>query len=511
MRILIVEDSIKAIRGLKNLISDLNEEHIIVGEAINGIEGIELCKKMKPDLIISDVKMPDMDGITMMKYLREKERLNIKVIFLSGYAEFELAQSAIECGAYRYLIKPVNIENLSRIISELNKDMYNPIEGKNLVVEYIRDSILLEDEKKIKGNPKYRDLSRFENDEIFTCFFYSTSFNDKLVKKIDRHISNSIYRDKFYISIITLERMGVISIILISKNEDKKGLRYKEGYNLSNEINKIINLEVDAIGYYCKYELNESCIEDIWKNIRWGLILSNDNVLTHEIISKYNNIAVDTQYPVKIINSINKYIFNLEYEKASEKLDELYEKFFLIKCSPEKLIDIIMNTYFTILNTIKEQNKVAFKFLVVNKIIYRLENIYYWTDIRRINKIIQDSLIEKKLDTNCYSLIVNKFINIIMFRYMEDLTLNKIANELGVTQEYLCTSIKKEIGISFVNYLNNIRIENACKIILNSDKKFNEIYMDVGFNDINYFYKVFKKITGYTTKEYLAVFKVKQI
>lgn len=511
MRILIVEDSIKAIRGLRNLISDLNEDHIIVGEAINGIEGIELCKKMKPDLIISDVKMPDMDGISMMKYLREEERLDIKVIFLSGYAEFELAQSAIECGAYRYLIKPVNIEKLTGIIRELNKEIYNPIGRKNLLVEYIRDSLLLDGENKIKDNPKYKDLSRFMNDEIYMCFFYSNNFNDKIIRKIDRHIANSLYREKFYINLIILEQIGVISIILISKNENNTTFRYKEGYSLANEINTIINLEIDTIGYYCEYQLDEPCIQKIWKRIRWGLVLGNNNVLTDERILKYKNIAIDVQYPSKIINCINKHIFNLEYKNVSNKLNELYESFVLLKCTPEKLIDIIMNSYFTIVNTIKEQNRDAFKFLVVNKIIHRLENIYYWTDIQKINKLIEDSLIEKKFDIKCYSLIVNKFINIIKFRYMEDITLNKIANELGITQEYLCTSIKKETGISFVNYLNNIRIENACKIILNSDKKFNQIYQEVGFNDINYFYRVFKKVTGYTTKEYLAVFKSKEI
>lgn len=511
MRILIVEDSIKAIRGLKNLINGLEEEHIIVGEALNGIEGIELCKKFKPDLIISDVKMPDMDGISMMKQLREKERINIKVIFLSGYAEFELAQSAIECGAYRYLIKPVNIEKLSCIINDLNKEMYNPIEGKNLVVEYIRDSILLKDEKKIKDNPKYKDLNRFKKDEIFMSLFYSTNLSENLLEKIDRHISNSIYKEKFYISIITLERIGIISIILISKHEDKKDLRYREGYSLCNEINKIINVEVDAIGYYCKCELNDYCIDNIWSKVRWGLIIGNNDIITNNDISKHKNIDLDIIQPVKIINFINKSIFNLEYEKIPKKLDDLYNMFISYKCNPDKLIDIIMNSYFTILNTIKEQNKAAFKYLVANKIIYRLENIYYWTDVRAINKIIQDSLIEKKFNTNCYSLIVNKFINIIKFRYMEDITLNKVATELGVTQEYLCTSIKKETGISFVNYLNNVRIENACKMILNSDKKLNEIYREIGFNDINYFYKVFKKTTGYTTKEYLAVFKIKKV
>lgn len=114
---IIVDDEYFTIEGMK-LIIDWSFYNIeIVGTAVSGREGIELAKRIKPDIILSDIKMFGMDGISMLDNIR-KEGIKSKFIIMSGYKQFEYAQRAIEVGIEGYLLKPVNKEHLISIVQK---------------------------------------------------------------------------------------------------------------------------------------------------------------------------------------------------------------------------------------------------------------------------------------------------------------------------------------------------------------------------------------------------------
>lgn len=90
----------------------------IAGQASDGEQGLELIKEVCPDVIFLDIKMPKMDGLSMLKKLREKQN-DTPVIIMSGYAEFSYAQKAIDYGVYKYLTKPINTDELEQIITKI--------------------------------------------------------------------------------------------------------------------------------------------------------------------------------------------------------------------------------------------------------------------------------------------------------------------------------------------------------------------------------------------------------
>ena len=110
MRILIVEDEIKIRRGLAGLIAKTTGDEI-VGEARNGREGLELILRTNPDLVITDVKMPEMDGLEMLQAMKE-QNLDVHCVILSGYSEFAYARKAISYGVDDYLLKPLAPEDI---------------------------------------------------------------------------------------------------------------------------------------------------------------------------------------------------------------------------------------------------------------------------------------------------------------------------------------------------------------------------------------------------------------
>lgn len=106
MKIVIVEDEIRIREGLSKLVRKLNENYEVVGEASNGVEGLEVIRSVQPDVIITDIKMPMMDGLEMLNLLADKE-IKAKTIVLSAYSEFEYARQAMRLGVKEYLLKPI--------------------------------------------------------------------------------------------------------------------------------------------------------------------------------------------------------------------------------------------------------------------------------------------------------------------------------------------------------------------------------------------------------------------
>ena len=111
MRILIVEDEIKIRTGMARLIS-AHTSHTIIGEAKNGKEGLEMAMRLHPELIISDIRMPEMDGLEMMEAL-DREGISCHRVVLSGYSEFEYARKAMRYGVEDYLLKPLAAEDVT--------------------------------------------------------------------------------------------------------------------------------------------------------------------------------------------------------------------------------------------------------------------------------------------------------------------------------------------------------------------------------------------------------------
>ena len=120
MRIVIVEDEVHIRTGMVRLLHQINPKHEVVGKADNGQSGFELICRERPDLIIVDIRMPDMDGLTMIRKLKE-EKVSCQILVLSAYSEFEYAREAIELGIVSYLLKPLKIAEFKKALEQVEE------------------------------------------------------------------------------------------------------------------------------------------------------------------------------------------------------------------------------------------------------------------------------------------------------------------------------------------------------------------------------------------------------
>ena len=123
MRMMIIEDEQRARRGLKGLLlATAEEQDEIVAEASNGKDGLELIKTLKPDVVFTDIEMPYINGLELIKNVR-KEGLTTIFVIISAYAEFEYARSAISLGVTEYLVKPLIMEDVEQALESVKKRM----------------------------------------------------------------------------------------------------------------------------------------------------------------------------------------------------------------------------------------------------------------------------------------------------------------------------------------------------------------------------------------------------
>ena len=129
----IADDEMWVIVGLKKRIEKTGLPFQVIGEANNGIMALEEIEKKKPDILFTDIRMPGYSGLELLELLRKKE-LQTKVILISGYAEFEYAQSAIRNGAYDYLLKPIDQEKLQIVLERILGDGAGILENEQELV-----------------------------------------------------------------------------------------------------------------------------------------------------------------------------------------------------------------------------------------------------------------------------------------------------------------------------------------------------------------------------------------
>lgn len=120
-KVLIADDEVWIGFGIKKLIHKSGQPFTVIGEAPNGIRAYEMVKKEQPDLLITDIRMPGLNGLELMRKLRAEEN-PVGVVFISGYAEFEYAREAISLGAFDYLLKPIEEESLTAILSRFREE-----------------------------------------------------------------------------------------------------------------------------------------------------------------------------------------------------------------------------------------------------------------------------------------------------------------------------------------------------------------------------------------------------
>lgn len=524
INILIVDDEPFIRQGLKILINWNFYGYNIIGEASNGNEAIKFVEKNKVDLIISDIKMPEMDGLGLAKSIYEKYNGKIKCIMLSGYYEFEYAKKAIKYGVKEYILKPIQREELIGILISLKEEYekereFDRIKAKNekVIYEGYLNKILCnnyseDDINYVNKYLIYKKYLRYINIEIYSdenSEEIRTCSKLEVYNKLRQWVGEKNYYNIVY-DIIKEDKIEGIGLIFSSVLAEELGINeqqyideVKKLLNSSNEYTcrlligkKVETLNEIGISYNSLYMIKILQNNTNKKYIFYYDYIDNKKSIDYNLINK--NIdklikSIEDSDVVKIENCIDMFYRAFNKDTNNLKIIKIYIDYLL--CN---LINIIKE-----LTSNKNKDK-ALEYINVelfNKIItsgnagdlkkFCVEVSTYIRDLRNSSMHNILALIDKEVNEN----------------YMKPLTLKYLSEKYYLNTAYLGQIFKKNYNKSFKDHLNYYRIEKASLMLKRSNEKIYKIAEDVGYNNTDYFISKFVQIKGITPLQYRKKFR----
>ena len=507
MKIIIVEDEIRIREGLIKLLRRIDQDFQVVGEADNGKNGLELILSLKPDLIITDVQMPVMDGLEMLCCL-QKEGFLPKVIILSAYSEFSYAQQAIRLGVSEYLIKPIMINELTQSLRAVELQLQTEAQESGLPELYSLDQVMvgfqmgrLENNAALEGYVRKKFSVEINGNYILILAYLGDRYEEK--KKRIIPILHTLLKNIISEECRLLDFLAFKSCLFIFPNE-------KEETDLVKTFQKMIlsRISLDEtisfgwIGFSGLGKLAKS-ISLLQSYMDWSIPLGNGVIIHYPRIKQLQTIPLG--YPVDIETQMKTALCMASQKKLQESFRE-FQNYFRkdLLYDPKKIKESYLRFIWSSMNVAKELDLPQHLGLEQQPVMERVMNAVTGKELENIMAEIL-ALLPIKIgsdDENQMRLIIRKTKSLIHEFYARGITLEEIAEKLHVTPEYLGSQFHKEMGVTFSAYIKEYRIQKAKKLLIGTNLKLYEITRQVGYETPKYFSKIFREVTGQLPAEY---------
>lgn len=535
--LLIVDDEQLERDGLYSMIDWSNFKISDIMTAKNGFDALRKAEKMKPDILITDVKMPGMTGLELVVKLKDKIE-NLKVIFTSGYDDADFMRNALRLNAYEYILKPVVkqelIDAVQRICNDMDKEKRIHSEKESLLS--IADQSRELFQEKLLDDIIYGTLQRKKLTDIEEKFLYAlhenASFTTLLVElddysgsksesspikmhQIIRSLSNHVLINpnncKMIIKAINDKRFLIVICAAYNLGEDEiertsnEMLQYLKN-DLQISVTIAVGLVVPSIEETCQsYDFNCELIHRKMF-VGKGIVLTKKNTPLSEQNASFADVfaSVDSE--------LIKCVRNYDVEKLNHHIDRLFDT---LETSGVFDQTFVQNICINVISKLQ---------LYVNEVNETVENIFgigtsLWNkliafetiiDIRQWMKGVFKAVIEYfslKENSNCRK-IVSKVVEEMEKHYNEELVLKDIAAKMYYSPNHLGYIFKQETGKGFNDYLTEIRMKKACGLLEDPTLKIYEIAAMVAYQNSNAFSIKFKEYYGVTPKKYRENLKV---
>lgn len=536
IKVFLVEDEMVIRRGIKNSIDWEKEGQIFCGEASDGELAYPMIIKEKPDILITDIRMPFMDGLELCKLVK-KELPNIKILILSGYDEFDYAKEAIRLGVTEYLLKPISSGKLLEALNGVSESIRREKEDKDLVRKYMeemRENTEHEKQKffeqMIAGNLSMADA--LETGEKYEMNLSAGMYNLLLFRftlgEENRKSGELLGEAEYAIEKLT-ERLEYVfefqrgvegwAFLLMADNEEQMSERVKE---LSKDLEEIMK-NYSTIAYFGGIgqpvarlrELEES-FREAERALAARFTMELNRIISVEDIRMAQNVDTLDDIEITSFGEIEKTRTMLEKflnNGAEDEIDEFVDVY--INELPEENLKsvlmrqyIIMDAYIVMMSFCEKFEGIEGEMQAQSEELKNsMKTIQTLEEIKNYIRMLLKKIIGVRdtISGRRYSDIIEIAKDQIRKTYMSDeISLNTIAAEVGMSPSYFSSIFSKEMGKTFVEYLTEIRMDRAKELLMCSSMKTSEIGYEVGYKDPHYFSYIFKKTQNCTPKEFRA-------
>jgi len=519
-KVFIAEDEIVVREGLRDSIQSGAGPFVLVGEASDGEMALSIMKDVKPDILITDIRMPFVDGLSLSRIIK-KILPWIKIIIISGHDEFQYAQEAISIGVDEYILKPISasgiLSTLNKLVDRIEQEKLHLSSIENLKQQAQSNSDLIRERwlcDLVTGIVKTEEALEKAGDmgidlishgylvAIIKLSISTENYSELITAKL--HI-NSLIDNQEEVLCFSQSRDSIILLLMQLVSESLEETAYSLGQAIKYEVERNTGCMV-AIGIGSLVERIGSLSQsyaDAEKALRFSVKTGQKLIIGTHDLNSYSEID----------------FLKLDGSPISERL----------KYVKKSGIDEIITQYITMIGDYPFQTTQIGYYLLydllvaISKIVDELDGVVQEV-IPWLSNKTQLSEIASSKETFCdgVKLILNTFIDFRELKsagkYYEmiqkakqhinlhfadpDISLHSVASTVSVSPNHFSTIFSQETGETFIEYLTRVRINKSKDLLLTTALRSADIAYDVGFGDPHYFSYIFKKHTGISPREF---------
>lgn len=548
-KLILVDDEEDVREGLLELIHWENLGFQIVDTAENGKEALEMVERYIPDVVVTDIQMPFMNGLELSEWIRTHYPA-AKIIILTGYEEFEYAQRAIRLGIDEYILKPFSAGELSAILSKVKKQLDEEMEEK--------ENVLLLTEHYRKNLPVLQGL--------FLSSLVSRKLSQSEINEKTTHYELDLTGEAYNVSVIHIDVPAVFNDLTTDAKSSgtAKAVSLRDTNDRQLQLFAVLNIVDELVASHTRHKVFINHDEVVLLSIYDNAVNDGYNGLLNQTLQLLEDVkysierflklqvtigvgsvipdlgGVSTSYQeaeraldYRMILGNHKMIWIGDVESKqfpSISLDEMKEKE-LIRClkvgTDGELEELLDGLFAGLIDSaVNYQDFHVYMLMMLTAVIKAAQDVQVDLDnlfdggvkfFAQLSKFSNASEAKAWFVTVCtklknciaaerqssYNLLVEDAKTYINEHYQDhDMSITKVCKQLHISTGYFSNIFKKETKMTFVNYLMNVRMEAAQSMLRLTDLKAFEIADQVGFTDPNYFSFCFRKRFGISPKEY---------
>lgn len=497
MKILVVEDELYAREALIRQIQQYDQDgHFRILEAANGEEGLNIFRAERPEFLMTDIRMPRMDGLKLLEKVREINE-KVPVIILSAYSDFEYARTALSFGASEYLLKPIDSDALEKCLDKFVQQHHREkeeelITGKDMITRFLLNSVRREKTAGFVEKSMFEKL--FPSYQIVVVFFRNGKpRQEEFLENIQK-----LYGNAFWTKFRFLELEEELWLMLISAEQDTAFLWRKirkmleqQGFEAWLGVSRTHVSAGEVIRAYQE-------ARDVLKHKIYG----RDTLLLAEKIEEESC----KEYYLKSDreNQLRTALADGNKKKAVSAVKKCFEEIRYIEPVKMECLELLYSHLILFCRQgigVEEQSRKISRFP---------EGILKFASIDEMEsylcRIAEEICRLKKSESSRSSGEIVEFMaEYARQHYYEDVTVKEIAEKiLFMNQDYISHLFAERKGVNFSSFLKKVRIDYAKEILKDGRNSVTDTASMVGYNDVSQFIRIFKQETGMTPKKYCS-------
>ncbi|MGN1179834.1 MAG: response regulator [Suilimivivens sp.] len=512
--VLIADDEQNIREGLKYIVDWKALDFEICGEASNGEDTLQAILKQNPSLVLLDIRMPKMYGTDIIRLAREKGYKG-KFIILSGYSDFTYAQTAIRYGVDFYLTKPIDEEELWQALEKIRVTLdseRSKSENINLYKHKAKHVILHEI---VTGTYDASETTSLSAEELEEMNLNADVYQVVIYEKFSLNPGDVSYSFADLLKITNkgnhtfehFEEEGNEVILLKGSFALLKFQGFLDHYE-KNPPQK--GSPLDSL--FLAYGRPVTCLDEIYLSYeeastlckRRFFCLQGQHTLGYEELPdvKSRNLEINNDKLSEYCNLLTDYLLSFNRKKVAESLFQLEEYLYNVKNDISSVKLFLTDLYLRIKETINHTyNNMSIPFPTNSECIDKIDSCHYLYEIilffSEQSEMVMNATGNPSRDT-----VLDDIIYYIDHNYQNNIKLESIAPLFGYNSAYLGKIFNKTVGESFNSYIDHRRIEQSKDLLEENHLKVYEIAEQVGYNNVDYFHKKFKKYVGISPAEY---------